>query len=205
MTTKEKNLKKGAKAFTLLQQIQKYANACLEKGTPEYEAVMHSISILEKNFVKRSRGKPVRYFVSGMPETGNPDCKELEIRIARNWKSGTQKNRSPDCKNLDGSNTKINKTEKNHTDKSKGNTPALEEKFSQYGRFKNVVLSEAELQELMTLFPWDYQKRIDHLSVYMKSSGKEYQNHFATICLWAERDGTRIGMDKYEFQEGESL
>ena len=161
--------------------------------------------IYVKNFVKRIRGKPVRYFASGTPETGNPDCKELEIRIARNWKSGTQKNRSPDCKNLDGSNTKINKTEKNHTDKSKGNTPALEEKFSQYGRFKNVVLSEAELQELMTIFPWDYQKRIDHLSVYMKSSGKEYQNHFATICLWAERDGARAGMDKYEFQEGESL
>ena len=75
----------------------------------------------------------------------------------------------------------------------------------QYGRFKNVVLSEAELRELMMLFPWDYQKRIDHLSVYMKSSGKEYQNHFATICLWAERDGARAGMDKYEFQEGESL
>ena len=161
--------------------------------------------IYVKNFVKRSRGKPVRYFASGTPETGNPDCKELEIRIARNWKSGTQKNRSPDCKNLDGSNTKINKTEKNHTDKSKSNTPALEEKFGLYGRFKNVVLSEAELQELMTLFPWDYQKRIDHLSVYMKSSGKEYQNHFATICLWAERDGARAGMDKYEFQEGESL
>ena len=58
---------------------------------------------------------------------------------------------------------------------------------------------------LMTIFPWDYQKRIDHLSVYMKSSGKEYQNHFATICLWAERDGGRGEMDKYEFQEGESL
>ena len=81
----------------------------------------------------------------------------------------------------------------------------MEEKFGLYGRFKNVVLSEAELQELMTIFPWDYQKRIDHLSVYMKSSGKEYQNHFATICLWAERDGARAGMDKYEFQEGESL
>ena len=81
----------------------------------------------------------------------------------------------------------------------------MEEKFGLYGRFKNVVLSEAELQELMTLFPWDYQKRIDHLSVYMKSSGKEYQNHFATICLWAERDGGRGEMDKYEFQEGESL
>lgn len=50
ITTKEKNLKKGAKAFDLLQQIKKYANACFEQGTPEYEAVIHSISILEKNF-----------------------------------------------------------------------------------------------------------------------------------------------------------
>ena len=50
MTTKEKNLKKGAKAFDLLQQIKKYANACFEQGTPEYEAVIHSVSILEKNF-----------------------------------------------------------------------------------------------------------------------------------------------------------
>ena len=201
-----------------LQELLRMSHTTVTKLLYELDSV-HGIGLIEryrqgnnrpsviyvKNFVKRIRGKPVRYFASGTPETGNPDCKELEIRIARNWKSGTQKNRSPDCKNLDGSNTKINKTEKNHTDKSKGNTPALEEKFSQYGRFKNVVLSEAELQELMTLFPWDYQKRIDHLSVYMKSSGKEYQNHFATICLWSERDGARAGMDKYEFQEGESL
>ncbi|NSE34948.1 hypothetical protein G4307_01630 [Dorea longicatena] len=206
------------KIHDICQELLRMSHTTVTKLLYELDSV-HGIGLIEryrqgnnrpsviyvKNFVKRSRGKPVRYFASGTPETGNPDCKELEIRIARNWKSGTQKNRSPDCKNLDGSNTKINKTEKNHTDKSKGNTPTLEEKFSQYGRFKNVVLSEAELQELMTLFPWDYQKRIDHLSVYMKSSGKEYQNHFATICLWAERDGTRAGMDKYEFQEGESL
>jgi len=180
-----------------LQELLRMSHTTVTKLLYELDSV-HGIGLIEryrqgnnrpsviyvKNFVKRSRGKPVRYFASGTPETGNPDCKELEIRIARNWKSGTQKN---------------------HTDKSKGNTSTLEEKFSQYGRFKNVVLSEAELQELMTLFPWDYQKRIDHLSVYMKSSGKEYQNHFATICLWAERDGTRAGMDKYEFQEGESL
>ena len=178
-----------------LQELLRMSHTTVTKLLYELDSV-HGIGLIEryrqgnnrpsviyvKNFVKRIRGKPVRYFASGTPETGNPDCK-----------------------NLDGSNTKINKTEKNHTDKSKGNTPALEEKFSHYGRFKNVVLSEAELQELMTLFPWDYQKRIDHLSVYMKSSGKEYQNHFATICLWAERDGARAGMDKYEFQEGESL
>ena len=49
MTTKEKNLKKGAKAFDLLQQIKKYANACFEQGTPEYEAVIHSVSIEVSN------------------------------------------------------------------------------------------------------------------------------------------------------------
>ena len=137
-----------------LQELLRMSHTTVTKLLYELDSV-HGIGLIEryrqgnnrpsviyvKNFVKRSRGKPVRYFASGTPETGNPDCKELEIRIARNWKSGTQKNRSPDCKNLDGSNTKINKTEKNHTDKSKSNTPALEERFSQYGRFKNVVLS----------------------------------------------------------------
>ena len=129
-----------------LQELLRMSHTTVTKLLYELDSV-HGIGLIEryrqgnnrpsviyvKNFVKRIRGKPVRYFASGTPETGKPDCKELEIRIARNWKSGTQKNRSPDCKNLDGSNTKINKTEKNHTDKSKGNTPALEEKFSQYG------------------------------------------------------------------------
>ena len=41
--------------------------------------------IYVKNFVKRSRGKPVRYFVSGMPETGSPERKKIEVRTARIW------------------------------------------------------------------------------------------------------------------------
>ena len=106
-----------------LQELLRMSHTTVTKLLYELDSV-HGIGLIEryrqgnnrpsviyvKNFVKRIRGKPVRYFASGTPETGNPDCKELEIRIARNWKSGTQKNRSPDCKNLDGSNTKINKT-----------------------------------------------------------------------------------------------
>ena len=44
-----------------------------------------------------------RNWKSTLQGIGNPDCKKLEVRNA--------KNRSPDFKNLDGSNTKINKTE----------------------------------------------------------------------------------------------
>ena len=201
-----------------LQDLLRMSHTTVTKLLYELDSV-HGIGLIEryrqgnnrpsviyvKNFVKRIRGKPVRYFTTGLQDSGSPDSKELEIRMARNWKTGLQKSRSPDCKNLEGSNTKINKTEKNHTDKSERSTLTSEEKFSLYGRFRNVLLSEAELQELMILFPWDYQKRIDHLSVYMESSGKKYQNHFATICLWAEQDGAKTGMDKYEFKEGESL
>ncbi len=106
-----------------LQELLRMSHTTVTKLLYELDSV-HGIGLIEryrqgnnrpsviyvKNFVKRIRGKPVRYVASGTPETGNPDCKELEIRIARNWKSGTQKNRSPDCKNLDGNNTKINKT-----------------------------------------------------------------------------------------------
>lgn len=74
-----------------------------------------------------------------------------------------------------------------------------------YGRFKNIKLSEEEYLELCELFPDIYQKMIDQLSVYMKSSGKTYQDHFATLLLWGEREGKSIGGGRYDFQEGECL
>lgn len=87
-----------------LQELLRMSHTTVTKLLYELDSV-HGIGLIEryrqgnnrpsviyvKNFVKRIRGKPVRYVASGTPETGNPDCKELEIRIARNWKSGTQK------------------------------------------------------------------------------------------------------------------
>ena len=53
-----------------------------------------------------------------------------------------------------------------------------------YGRYKNVFLSDEELTELPTL----WQTYIDRLSEYMASTGKQYQNHAATIRRWAAED-----------------
>ena len=102
-----------------LQDLLRMSHTTVTKLLYELDSV-HGIGLIEryrqgnnrpsviyvKNFVKRVRGKPDRYFHSGLQESGSPDSKELEIRIARNWKSGQQKNRSPDCKNLDGSKAK---------------------------------------------------------------------------------------------------
>ncbi len=57
-----------------------------------------------------------------------------------------------------------------------------------YGKFHNVLLSDDELEGLKNDFPDDYDKRIEKLSAYMHSTGKRYENHFATIQYWAEQD-----------------
>ena len=55
------------------------------------------------------------------------------------------------------------------------------------------------------LYPYDCQRMIDQLSAYMKSTGKIYQDHFATLLLWAGREELKTGSGRYDFEEGESL
>lgn len=73
------------------------------------------------------------------------------------------------------------------------------------GRYKNVVLSHAELSELKTELPTKWQHYIDRLSEYMASTGKNYQSHLATIRRWAAADGKQGGMPDYTCREGENL
>lgn len=68
-------------------------------------------------------------------------------------------------------------------------TPAL-------GEFKNVSLSEEELEKLKERFPYDWQKRIERLSQYMKSRGKRYKSHYATILNWAENEENDVKSEK---------
>lgn len=56
-----------------------------------------------------------------------------------------------------------------------------------FGEYQNVFLSDEELEKLKSEFP-DWDKRIENLSCYMKSKGKTYKDHLATIRTWARRD-----------------
>lgn len=60
-----------------------------------------------------------------------------------------------------------------------------------YGEYNNVLLSDTEYTKLTAEFPDDYRQRIESLSAYMKSTGKSYKDHLATIRNWARRDGER--------------
>lgn len=201
-----------------LQDVLHMSHTTVTKLLRELDSV-HGIGLIEryrqgcnrpsviyvKNFVRRIRGKPVIYYPSGMQDNGSSERKNLAVRTAKKLQSGTQKNGSPESKNFATSNTDINKTEKNHTEKSKKKHSLEKESFSLYGRFGNVRLWENEYQELRDLYPNEYQRMIDQLSTYMKSSGKIYQDHFATLLLWAEREEKKTDSGRYDFEEGECL
>lgn len=57
-----------------------------------------------------------------------------------------------------------------------------------YGYYKNVLLSDEDMEKLKAEFPTDWEERIEKLSSYMASTGKSYKNHLATIRNWARKD-----------------
>lgn len=61
-----------------------------------------------------------------------------------------------------------------------------------YGEYKNVLLSDADFETLKKEFPNDFNERIEKLSCYMKSTGKPYKDHLATIRNWAKKDNDKV-------------
>ena len=62
-----------------------------------------------------------------------------------------------------------------------------------HGEYENVLLTDVEFEKLKAEFPNDWQQRIDSLSRYMKSTGKVYKDHLATIRNWARMEAERNG------------
>lgn len=80
-----------------------------------------------------------------------------------------------------------------------------------YGKYKNVLLTKQEHDELKADFPTEYKDYIERLSQYIASSGKRYLSHAATIRYWITTDWAKTGKKKggglpdYSYKEGESL
>ena len=57
-----------------------------------------------------------------------------------------------------------------------------------YGKFQNVNLSDEEYQRLKEKLKSHTNTMVEKLSRYMQSSGKTYQDHYATFLHWYEKD-----------------
>ena len=94
------------------------------------------------------------------------------------------------------------KENKSYTWKQIGNNPFPENRLDKkrtdidkdikhkYGQYKNVLLSDDELETLKKEFP-DFQDRIERVSEYCASRGKSYRNYLATIRAWARKDSPK--------------
>ena len=70
-----------------------------------------------------------------------------------------------------------------------------------YGEYRNVKLTDEDLEKLKTEFPVDWQDRIERLSEYIAEKGDKYKNHLAVIRNWARKDRPRI-VAKNDVQSG---
>jgi len=57
-----------------------------------------------------------------------------------------------------------------------------------YGEFQNVLLTDEEFTKLTEKLGYRTGAEIEKLSAYMKSKGKRYKDHYATILSWTRRD-----------------
>ena len=77
---------------------------------------------------------------------------------------------------------------KDSIDKNNIDTPPTKPVRHKYGSYKNVLLSDDDLQKLQTEFPDDWEARIERVSEYVAAKGATYKNFLAVIRSWAKRD-----------------
>jgi hypothetical protein len=58
-----------------------------------------------------------------------------------------------------------------------------------YGEYKNVKFTDKEFEKVKEYFPKDYTQRIQDLDDYIQRTGKKYKDFFATLKMWARKEG----------------
>ena len=161
---------------------------------------------LERRQLRQANGRlgQTEYVIYEMPKNepcSDLPCPEKPYTVMPDTDSPYTENPAEinkEIRNKELLNTERTKTEKDETIRHK------------YGMYKNVLLSDEELQKLISEFPADYESRIERLSEYMASSGKHYKSHLATIRSWARSDAKQkkvmaYSHENYQYEEGESL
>lgn len=145
-------------------------------------------------------GMPNRIYVK-QPDRQEIDHlmdKKLAVRGPENWPVDSQKVGPQIARKL--------APNKIGSSNLKNNLSRVRENARARGRYENVFLTEAEIDELQAELPDLWQRYVEKLSEYMASTGKTYQNHAATIRRWAAEDRRKgKSIPDYTYKEGESL
>ena len=162
--------------------------------------IYFTIELLEKQeliFRKRQvPGQPNQIYVKRPKETIHYTDRFLSLRQTENCPIDRQDSFPDTDRKLSGNKKEIKKTNLAIRGSKEPRSP--------YGKFQNVFLSEKELEDIRQTIP-DWKDYIERLSGYMASTGKQYQNHAATITSWERQDHPASRQRNYESEEYETL
>ena len=173
----------------------------VNKGPSTVKNALNELEVAE--LIERRRcgnGMPNRIYVK-QPDSQDIDRlmdKKLATRQPENWPLDSQKTGCQIARKL--------APNKIRNSNLKNNLSRVSESAHARGRYGNIFLTEAEVDELQADFPTIWQEYIERLSEYMASTGKTYKSHAATIRRWAKEDRRKgKGVSDYSCKECESL
>lgn len=167
----------------LIFPIEKIAEA-LDKGTVTVKNALSELT--EARLIERQRqgfAAPNRIYVL-LPDgqkTVQMTDKKLSLISTENCPTDGQKIVPMTDRKLSPNNLSNNNLNRN-------NMRGVRKPPAGLGRYENVFLTEKEIEELRTELPDKWAYYVERLSEYMTSTGKSYDNHAATIRMWAAED-----------------
>ena len=137
-----------------------------------------------------------------------------EKSVVQKFKPLTSEVKNIDLRSKENELQDVKSLNSNYIDRSNSNNRKREYSFPSngLGSFQNVFLQEKDRAELELLLNGQLNNYIERLSAYLKSSGKTYKDHKATILSWFYKDkGSRRGIKASnipsleEYDKGEHL
>ena len=113
-----------------------------------------------------------------------------EKSVVQKFKDLTSEVKNIDLRSKENELQDVKSLNSNYIDRSNSNNRKREYSFPEngLGSFQNVFLQENDRAELELLLNGQLNNYIERLSAYLKSSGKTYKDHKATILSWFYKD-----------------
>lgn len=123
------------------------------------------------------------------------DGRYLLIPIPSNWIIDDNNSVNVDnngAKVDDNTQSRVNQSRVNNSKVKESENAPAREGLGRYGSFENVELTPADHERLVSMFGDTVAEGlIENLSKKLKSKGYKYEDHYATILIWAQKDNVK--------------
>lgn len=179
------------------------------KALDELDKNTRGIGLIERK--RLGFGKPNIIYVKDFTsyegeklENQTSRSKDIELQEVKKFNYRSKETELQEVKKVDPTNTNYIKTDSTKND--------FNQEQKAFGAFQNVFLSNKELSNLKTILSNQLENYIQRLSSYLKSTGRTYEDHEATILSWFYKDqGQQTRSEKSnipsleEYERGEHL